>query len=424
MRARAFFLTVLVLLVALPLFAKKTRTADDPREPAALVLCYHIVESPQDSRMEVSRETFRQHMRYLAMTGYNVIPLRHLYEFVAGKRKSLPKNAIVITIDDGWRSTYTEAFPELKKRGFPFTVFIYPKIIGRTTIALNWDQIREMAKSGGDIQSHTLSHAFLTRRRQRSLDEKQYEEWLHKELVESKRRIEKETGTPVRYLAYPYGDYDARVAATVAKSGYDAALTCDYGYVRKGSDPMRMKRVIIDKRMDFAAFRQYLGARSFKVDAITPSPGDIADTGQPLSISARIPNPESVEPGSVGMALLSLGNTAPYKYDRETGAVSLMLGEPLPKGKYHRAVVWATEAKTGRRVEYTWAFRLPEPAPATPPPSAVPPATAPAVATEPARGLETAPEESRAGGATNKASLLAPLLELQRSVTRALTPKK
>ena len=55
----------------------------------ATVLCYHIVESPQDPRMEVSREAFRQQMRYLAMTGYNVIPLRNLYEYVTGKRASL-----------------------------------------------------------------------------------------------------------------------------------------------------------------------------------------------------------------------------------------------------------------------------------------------------------------------------------------------
>src|SRR5438552_19098465 len=106
----------------------------------ATVLCYHIVESPQDPRMEVSRETFRQQMRYLAMTGYNVIPLRELYDYVSGKRASLPKNAIVVTIDDGWRSTYTEVFPEMKRYGFPFTVFVYPKIIGQTARALTWKQ--------------------------------------------------------------------------------------------------------------------------------------------------------------------------------------------------------------------------------------------------------------------------------------------
>src|SRR5437016_8942412 len=80
----------------------------------ATILCYHIVQSPQDPRMEISREAFRQQMRYLAMTGYTVIPLRDLYDYASRKRGSLPQNSVVITIDDGWRSTYTEVFPEMK----------------------------------------------------------------------------------------------------------------------------------------------------------------------------------------------------------------------------------------------------------------------------------------------------------------------
>jgi peptidoglycan/xylan/chitin deacetylase (PgdA/CDA1 family) len=145
------------------------------------------------------------------MTGYNVIPLRHLYEYVAGTRASLPKNAVVITIDDGWRSTYTEAFPELQKRRFPFTVFIYPNIIGKTSNALTWKQIREMAEAGVDIQSHSLTHPYLTKRHNRSKGEKAYAEWLAKELRESRRILEKETGQKVEFLAYPYGDFDDRV---------------------------------------------------------------------------------------------------------------------------------------------------------------------------------------------------------------------
>ena len=138
MTARGLVATAIAILVSVPCFAKP-EVVDDGL-PSAIVLCYHIVESPQDERMEVSRETFRQHLRYLEMTGYNVIPLRDLYEFVAGKRASIPKNAVVITIDDGWSSAYTEAWPELRERNFPFTLFIYPKIIGKTTIALSWSR--------------------------------------------------------------------------------------------------------------------------------------------------------------------------------------------------------------------------------------------------------------------------------------------
>ena len=343
------------ILTAAPILASKPFPELDPS--GATILCYHIVESPQDPRMEVSREVFRQQMRYLAMTGYTVVPLKDIYEYATGKRASLPKNAVAITIDDGWRSAYTEAFPELKKRHFPFTLFIYPRIIGQTSYALTWKQVKEMAEAGADIESHSLSHPFLTQRRHATLDAKQYAEWLGRELVESRKILEKETGRPVRFLAYPYGDYDHYLAASVAKAGYDAALTCDYGRVTRGMNPYRFKRVVIEKRMDFATFRYYLGARPLPLEAMTPMPGQTIDPA--MTISARIPNYDKLEPKSVGMALLSMTGPLPYSYDANNGLISLVLSEGL-QGTLQRALVWATEKKSGRRVEASWTFKLPD----------------------------------------------------------------
>jgi peptidoglycan/xylan/chitin deacetylase (PgdA/CDA1 family) len=373
MSARWTLTSILCILTFTATAAPKRIDAD---LAGATVLCYHIVEAPAAPRMHITRDVFRQHLRYLEMTGYNVIPLRDLYEYVSGKRASLPKNAVVITIDDGWASTYTEIFPELQKRKFPFTVFIYPKIIGQTSNALTWKQIKEMSDAGVDIQSHSLSHPFLTRRRHRSMGDKQYSAWIQRELAESRRILEKHTGKKVQFLAYPYGDYDDKLTAEVTKAGYAAALTCDFGLVRKGSDPLRMKRFVIDDRMDFTAFRRYLGATPMQLAETTPKPGVVDPSAK--VISARIPNHQNVDPRSVGMALLSLGSTVPYAYDARSGAISLVLQDAISslKSKTHRAVVWATDMKTGKRVEATWVFRLPEAAPALP---VAQPAPAPAV---------------------------------------------
>lgn len=358
MTARAFLATTFALLLAVPAFSRKeVDTADGS---GAIVLCYHIVESPADPRMEISREAFRQQLQYVEMTGYNVIPLKQLYEYVAGKRTSLPPNSIVITIDDGWRSTYTEAYPELKKRSFPFTVFVYTNIIGKTATALNWDQIREMSENGGDIQSHSLSHPFLTRRRHEELDDTAYATWLKRELMESKKLLEKHTGHTVEFLAYPYGDYDHRLTGPVAKAGYTAALTCDFGRVVRGSNPMKMKRFVIEKRVDFAAFRHYLGATPMLLAEMTPKPGDVFEPAAAI-ISARIPNFKSLDPRSVGMALLGISSLLPYAYDPSTGSITLLVHNAINilQGKAHRAVVWATDSKSGKRVEATWTFKLP-----------------------------------------------------------------
>lgn len=386
MTARAFLASTFALLISLPALAHKRV---DPGDPAgAMILCYHIVESPLDPRMEISRDAFRQQMEYLEMTGYNVIPLKHLYEYVEGERASLPPNAVVITIDDGWRSAYTEAYPELKKRGFPFTLFVYPNIVDKATIALTWKEIREMSENGGDIESHSFSHPFLTRRRHVSMDDHLYHAWLEHELVDSKKQIEKHTGKPVQFLAYPYGDFDHYLKKEVAKAGYTGALTCEFGKVIKGSDPLRMRRFVIDKTMDFAEFRHFMGSTPMELADVNPKPGEV---NEPVvtTISARIPNFKRLDPRSVGMALLGSATLLPYAYDAQTGAISLVVSDALKqlKGTYHRAVVWAKDAKTGRRVEASWSFRLPEeklppeqPVPATPAqivPAGTPSASAP-----------------------------------------------
>jgi len=334
-----------------------------PADPdyGATVLCYHIVESPQDPRMEISREAFREQMRYLAMTGYNVIPLRDLYDFVSEKRTSLPKNAVVVTIDDGWRSTYTEVYPEMKRYGFPFTVFIYPQIIGQTARALSWKQIKEMSDNGVDFQSHSMSHPYLTHRRHMELDQRAYNGWLERELIDSKRMIERVTGKPVDFLAYPFGDYDHILIDSVGRAGYDAALTCEAGKVRKGSNPLRMHRMVVEKKMDFVTFRRYLGAGTMALDEMTPQPGVIYDPGQTLTVSAKIPNHEKIDPRSVGMALLSGAGSFPFSYDPRTGAISVAAVKEALKGTYQRALVWATDAKSGKRIEASWIFKLPDP---------------------------------------------------------------
>ncbi len=387
MNVRAHLAISIVLLITIPLLADSKPSVD--RRPSAVVLCYHIVESPQDPRMEISRETFRQQMEYLELTGYNVISLDHLYQYVAGKRKTIPENSVVITIDDGWRSTYTEAYPEMKKRGWPFTVFVYPRIIGRTANALSWKQVREMSDAGVDIQSHSLSHPYLSKRRQAGRGPL-YPDWLRQELAESKKILEKETGRNVSFLAYPYGDYDQGVVTAAGKAGYEAALTCEFGKVRRGSDPLRMNRYVIDGRMDFATFRRYMGTSPMMLAEVTPAPGQPA-TSEQSQVSARIARPESVDPRSVGMAILGAGSASfPFAYDARTGSITVVLRDSVQemKGKVHRAVVWGTDTRTGKRMEGTWVFRVGDPAP---PPTEIPVARpAAAVTPQPARSFAAA----------------------------------
>ncbi|MDO9518775.1 MAG: polysaccharide deacetylase family protein [Pseudohongiella sp.] len=82
--------------------------------------------------------------------------------------------------------------------------------------SLSWSMLRTLSVQGVTIGSHTQSHALLPR----------YEQTLmEKELAASRRRLELELGMPIKYLAYPDGQFDERTAQAAEAAGYEAAVT-------------------------------------------------------------------------------------------------------------------------------------------------------------------------------------------------------
>lgn len=78
--------------------------------------------------MRMNTDVFRAQMQALKASGVPVISMKEFLEWKLGSRQ-LPAKCVMITIDDGWKSVYTDAYPILKETGFPFTVFPYTKFI-------------------------------------------------------------------------------------------------------------------------------------------------------------------------------------------------------------------------------------------------------------------------------------------------------
>jgi len=104
------------------------------------ILCYHqFTRGRIKNRMQVSSAAFEAQMRYLKDNAYRVITLGELEGFLAGIRP-IPKRAVVVTIDDGYRSTYDIAYPILRRLGLRATVFVYTDFVGGG-LSLTWDQM-------------------------------------------------------------------------------------------------------------------------------------------------------------------------------------------------------------------------------------------------------------------------------------------
>ncbi len=172
------------------------------------VLMYHRVNSTQDSTLTVSPETFAKQISWLRKKGFKFLSLDQAVQ--------LPKTfawdrSVSLTFDDGFLDNYENAFPVLIQHKIPAALFVVVNWVGQKDY-VNWDQIRELDRSGILIGSHSLTHRWLP-------DIKDDSE-LQSEVADSKKRIEGEIGKEVRYFSYPVGGVDGRVLKKVQDSGY------------------------------------------------------------------------------------------------------------------------------------------------------------------------------------------------------------
>jgi len=211
------------------------------------VLSYHNFSLDKTDKMTVSKTSFEEQMQLLKDGGYRVISLDQLFDFFDFK-KQIPSKSVVITIDDGWKSAYEIAFPVLKKYGYPATLFVYTDLINSTRKTMTWEQVKELADNGIDIQCHTITHRDLAGAQEKE-SFKDYFDAIEKEIVQSSDIIKKNTGRDCRYLAYPYGSSNNMVVAILKRTGFRGAFT-----VRRGSSPFFINNYMVNRSMIYGEY--------------------------------------------------------------------------------------------------------------------------------------------------------------------------
>lgn len=189
------------------------------------VLLYHSVykdPGERKNRYSLSAGEFERHLKLMVSNGILCITAEtFLNRDLPGKSG---RQECLITFDDGFEDNYLVAFPLLKKYGLTATFFIITGRIG-TPGYLNWEQIKEMSGCGMSIQSHTVTHSYLS-----SLAD----DALGHELSTSKNDIERRLSTRVDFLSLPYGNFDRTVINSAFSRGYKAVFTSRVEYARVG----------------------------------------------------------------------------------------------------------------------------------------------------------------------------------------------
>lgn len=220
-----------------------------PSEPVAMIpagrpsvrvpiLMYHYIRfnpDPGDKLghdLSVTPDDFKRQMDWLAENRYHPIDFEDLRNYLLGG-STLPARPVIITLDDGYRDLYTDAYPVLRSHGFKGVAYIISGFLGSPN-NVSREQLLEMEGHGIQVGSHTISHPDLT---------KVPSGELHRQLQDSKAVLESLLGHPVVDFCYPGGAVNQAVAQSVQGAGYQTATTTAPGTAHSASDRYLWTRI-------------------------------------------------------------------------------------------------------------------------------------------------------------------------------------
>jgi len=301
---------------------KAIRTLKAISQNKAIILAYHrILDTKRDPQLLcVSPKNFESHLQIIAKL-YNPISLSKLTESLDNKK--IKNKSIVITFDDGYADNFYHALPLLEKYKIPATIFVttghidknkelwwdeldryllpknscwnvLEKVPGEESkkyrryldshkklkplceksrdfelarlssnaeqnrIArdnyrvMNSDEIAIIARSNFvEIGSHTVSHSQLS-----TLSKSEQA----KEILESKKRLGKITGSKIKNFSYPFGGMDDigdEACRQIIKGNYTAATANFTGFVTKKTDKFLLPRYLV-RDWEKAAFHKQI----------------------------------------------------------------------------------------------------------------------------------------------------------------------
>ncbi len=365
----------LILALLLPLHAEEAAPSVIPPPPddgvRVSVLGYHdFSETAPETEMLIRTSKFRTQMEAIKNLGLPVIPMA---DFQAWKRgeKEIADKSIVITIDDGWKAVYTDAFPILKEFGYPFTLFLYKNYVDGGGKALTTPMIEEMQKHGATVGSHSVSHPYPgTVKSHRRKGTEHFDKFLRKELGESKRFLESKFGARVTTYAYPGGFHTEEMFPLAEEFGYELLFTVLPGKIRRSHENRTLPRYVIlgthDRIFDLATGFNEIAVAAISESAViapqstpfpvTPGAGSLIDTRMPR-LSADLSTLADFDPKTLVMKVGGFGEV-PAMFDEENKSFSWQVNRRLRSPVCQVAVSWLDSKGKPPEIPLRWSFRI------------------------------------------------------------------
>lgn len=218
-----------------------------------IVLYYHRIADDRANAWTTSNQMFARQIDWLR-SRFDLISLEEAQRRI--RRGLNYRPCVSITFDDGYADNCQQAIPLLIREQIPCTYFVtlhnvlsgepfsHDLIQRHAPLPNTMQQLKDMAAAGIEIGAHTYTHADLGPIADHRL--------LHYEIVQAGEDLQRAIGRPVRYFAFPYGQYAnlSQEAFGVAdRAGYEAVCSAYGGFNAPGGDCFHLQRIAVTDTM-------------------------------------------------------------------------------------------------------------------------------------------------------------------------------
>ncbi len=210
--------------------------SDTPAKGAALLI-YHRVGAGTRDELDTPTGQFVEQLG--ALEGHDVLALDAALDRIEARD---PSPSVVLTFDDGFADVYDNAWPVLRERRLPFTIYLATAYLGGPMVwdgstasgppgqGMTWSQLEEMVGSGlCTIGNHTHTHV---RPERLSADE----------LDRCTDVIEEHLGVRPLHFTYPWG-IPVPDLEPALRARFRSASTGEVGRNDPMTNPLRLRRI-------------------------------------------------------------------------------------------------------------------------------------------------------------------------------------
>ena len=234
---------------------------------------YHRFNENKYPSTNIQMDIFEKQMEIIKEQDYEFYDPKN---FVKEFEKIKENKKILITIDDAFKSFYTEAWPFLKEKKIPFILFVSTEPIGKYGY-MNWDEIKEIDNSEfGYIGHHSHTHEYLI-----DMSDKEFEN----DIETATKIFKDQLGYVPNIFSYPFGEYSLYMKKYISKN-FKIAFGQHSGIIDVNKDKYELPRFPINEKYgELKRFKSIINYMPLEFKTLIPEEKMINQNNNPPKLS-------------------------------------------------------------------------------------------------------------------------------------------